>query len=186
MTFQDPHQPDSKSIPDTNNQTLYTPPASTVDIPASPITGPGVRHQVPLDGRTFIIRAVSEENDSVLTLLNGNVVLAPMNTRGSIYWACVEIKGWFGFRNCSSNRFINHGWDGRLKCEAQQDGRGIEFTVTPMPQGGYIMQMSDWWTLRPIVLNPERGLQKLGRTGNRLSEGVVWEFMAVEPRLDDA
>jgi hypothetical protein len=42
------------------------------------------------------------------------------------------------------------------------------------------MQMSDWWTLRPIVINPENGLQKLGRTGDKLSDGIVWEFEEVE------
>ncbi|USP75758.1 hypothetical protein yc1106_03032 [Curvularia clavata] len=184
MTLRGPHQPDSKSIPDSDDQTLWTPPASTVDVPANPVSDPDVRHQVPSDGRTFIIRAISKDNN-VLTLLNGNVVLAPMNTRGSIYWTCVETQGWFGFRNCSSNKFLGHGLDGRLKCQAQERDGHRQFTITPMPLGGYIMQMLDWWTLRPVVVNPENGLQKLGRTGNKLSEGVVWEFMSIEPRSDD-
>ena len=42
------------------------------------------------------------------------------------------------------------------------------------------MQMLDWWVLRPIVLSPEKGLQKLARTGNKLSDGVVWEFINAE------
>jgi hypothetical protein len=51
--------------------------------------------------------------------------------------------------------------------------------ITPVPKGGYIMQMLDWWTLRPIVINEGKGLQKVGRTGNKLSEGIVWEFVDV-------
>jgi hypothetical protein len=39
------------------------------------------------------------------------------------------------------------------------------------------MQMLDWWTFRPIVINAQNGLQKLGRTGKKLSEGIVWNFL---------
>jgi hypothetical protein len=46
------------------------------------------------------------------------------------------------------------------------------------------MQMLDWWTLRPVVVNAENGLQKLGRTGDKLSEGVVWQFLEVSKDLD--
>jgi hypothetical protein len=41
------------------------------------------------------------------------------------------------------------------------------------------MQMLDWWTLRPTVINVENGLQKLERTGNKLSEEITWEFIKV-------
>jgi hypothetical protein len=116
----------------------------------------------------------------VITLVDGQVVLAPLGSRGSIDWKCVETEGWFGFQSCVSNKFINHGWDARLKCSAELRGKCRHFTITPVSDGGYIMQMPDWWVLRPIVINAADGLQKLGRTGNRLSEGIIWEFIKVE------
>jgi hypothetical protein len=92
----------------------------------------------------------------------------------------VETEGWIGFRNRVSKEFLCHGWDAGLKCSAKQDDRWRHFTITPVPKGGYIMQMLDWWTLRPIVINAENGLRKLGRVGNKLSEGITWEFIKVE------
>jgi hypothetical protein len=93
----------------------------------------------------------------------------------------VESKGWLGFQNRVSNKFLCHkGSDATLECSADQDGKWRHFTITPVPKGGYIMQMADWWTLRPVVHNYENGLQKLGRTGNKLSEGIVWEFIKIE------
>src|SRR6266487_2794649 len=42
---------------------------------------------VPWPGSTFIIRSVS--SGQVITLLDGQIVLAPPGGRGSIHWACV-------------------------------------------------------------------------------------------------
>lgn len=182
MSSQAPSQPSSVSVSDLDGWSIYTPVTTSENVPADFVEGHDLRSSIPSHDSTFIIRATLSEN--VITLLDGQVILAPVGTRGSIYWTCVETEGWFGIRNCSSNKFLCHGWDGRLKCSAEQNDGWRHFTVTPMPEGGYIMQMLDWWTLRPIVINPEGGLQKLGRTGNKLSEGVAWEFIKVERDTD--
>jgi hypothetical protein len=130
---------------------------------------------VPLYGSTVIIRSILCGN--VLTLLDGHIVLALPSGCGSILWTCIETEGWFGFRDCVSAKFICYGWDGGLKCSAEQHDSWRHFTITPVPKGGYIMQMLDWWTLCSIVINVQNGLQKLGRTGNKLSEGIVWNFL---------
>ena len=174
----------------TDSHTMYTPtttsehtlPGTISDYPEE------VPAQIPRHGCTYILRATSwDDGNSVLTLVDGSVVLvARGTTHGSIYWECVETQGWFGWRNCSSSRFVCHDGNGRLKCTAGLGSGWRQFTVTPVPKGGYVMQMLDWWTLRPVVVDPERGLRKLGRNGDKLSEGVVWEFIKVEPNLDSS
>jgi len=174
MVSQEPAQPDATSISELDDASIYTPTATTEN--GTPdLKDHASTSWVPSDGSTVIIRSTSCGN--VLTLLDGNIVLAPPSGRGSILWECVESEGWFGFRNCVSGKFICHGWDARLKCSADQQDGWRHFTITPVPKGGYIMQMSDWWTLRPIVINAQNGVQKLGRTGNKLSEGIVWNFL---------
>ena len=73
---------------------------------------------VPWPGSTFIIRSVSSGH--VLTLLDGQVLLAQPGGPGSIYWACVETKGWLGFRNPVSGKFLGHNKYGGLCCSANQ------------------------------------------------------------------
>jgi hypothetical protein len=175
MVSQEPSQPSTASVSDLDDSSIYTP-ATTADNVTSDLDKDHASPSwVPSHGSTVIIRSTSCGN--VLTLLDGHVVLAPPGGRGSILWTCIESEGWFGFRDAVSAKFICHGWDGRLKCSAEQHDAWRHFTITPVPKGGYVMQMLDWWTLRPIVINALNGLQMLGRTGNKLSEGIVWNFL---------
>ena len=174
MASQEPDQPDTTYISELDDSSIYTPTTTTENV-TSDLKDHASTSWVPSHGSTVIIRSTSCGN--VLTLLDGHIVLAPPSGRGSILWECVETGGWFGFRNCVSGKFICHGRDARLKCSAEQPHSLRHFTITPVPKGGYIMQMLDWWTLRPIVINAHNGLQMLGRTGNKLSEGIVWNFL---------
>lgn len=166
---------DTESTFDDDNSVIYTPLTSTGSVALNyPQSHPSLS-SIPSDGCTVIIRSVSSGH--VITFVDGNVVLAPPGGRGSILWKCVESDGWIGFRNCVTNKFLCHDGNGMLKCEAEHHGKWRHFTITPMRKGGYILQMADWWTLRPVVLNEENGLQKLGRTGQTLSQGIIWEFV---------
>jgi hypothetical protein len=175
MVSQDPDQPNTASVSDLDDASIYTPTTTADNVTLDLVEDHASSSWVPSHGSTVIIRSLSCGN--VLTLLDGDIVLAPPSGRGSILWTCIETEGWFGFRSCVSAKFICHGRDGRLKCSAGQHDSWRHFTITPVPKGGYIMQMLDWWTLRPIVINAQNGLQKLGRTGNKLSEGIVWTFL---------
>jgi hypothetical protein len=175
MVSQEPDQSTTASVSDLDDFSIYTPTTTADNVTLDFVKDHASTSWVPSHGSTVIIRSISCGN--VLTLLDGHVVLAPPGGRGSILWTCIETGGWFGFRDCVSAKFICHGRDGRLKCTAQQGDSWRHFTITPEPKGGYIMQMLDWWTLRPIVINAQDGLQKLGRTGSKLSEGIVWNFL---------
>ncbi|KAF2022506.1 hypothetical protein EK21DRAFT_83210 [Setomelanomma holmii] len=177
MVLQEPDQPNATSVSDLDESSIYTPATTAEDATIDVVKDHASPKWVPSHGSTVIICSVSCKN--VLTLLDGHVVLAPPGGRGSILWACVETEGWLGFRSCVTNKFLCHGWDARLKCSAEQKDSSRHFTITPVPKGGYIMQMLDWWTLRSIVINAENGLQELGRTGDKLTDGVVWEFLEV-------
>ena len=168
---------DSESISDSDDSIIYTPTSSSDTFTADLPENHDLSSSVPSHNFTFIIRSVSSGH--VITLLDEQVVLAPPGSCGSIHWACVKTEGWFSFRNCNSKKFLCHDWNGRLKCSAEQHDRWKNFSITPVPKGGYIMQMLEWWTLRPIVINVEKGLQTLGRTGNKLSDGIVWEFVKI-------
>lgn len=178
MAHWDSDQPHSSCISDSDEYNIGTPTTTSENVTVELEQDPDLRNWVPSHGSTIIIRSISCGN--VITLLDGHIVLAPLGSRGSIYWTCVESQGWVGFRNTVSGKFLNHGEDGKLECSAKQDHGWRKFTITPVPKGGYIMQMLDWWDLRPIVRTVEKGLPKMGRTGNKLSEGILWEFIKVE------
>lgn len=172
---------DSVFVSDSEDDNICTPTTTSENVHPEFGEDNNLREWVPSDGSTFIIRSVCCGN--VITMLDGQVVLAPYDGGASV-WTCVESEGWFGFRNRISNKFLCHGWNGTLKCSAEQHDKWRHFTITPVPKGGYIMQMLDWWTLRPIIVNAENGLQTLARTGNKLSQGIVWEFRQVGQRQD--
>lgn len=169
--------PEALTDTDAESFAIYTPAATNDDMATAQPETSDCSRNVPSDGLTVIIRCIT--SGQVITLVDGHVVLASPGGRGSIHWECVESEGWYGFRDVVSNKFLCHGWDGRINCSAEQHNGWRHFTVTPMAEGGFIMQMLDWWTLRPVVVAPENGLQKIARTGDRLSKGIRWEFVNV-------
>lgn len=120
------NQVDHEPILDGDDSTVYsatTPPETVAaDLLDDPFSGPKPSSSlVPSPGSTFIIRSVS--SGYVLTLLGGQIVLTQSGGHGSIYWACVESKGWLGFLNVVSGRFLGHDAKGRLCCSAERASR---------------------------------------------------------------
>jgi hypothetical protein len=132
---------------------------------------------VPWPDSTFIIRSVSSGH--VITLRDGQVVLARPGGRGSIHWACVETKGWLGFRNTVSGRFLGHDKKGRLCCSAEQHQGWENFCVRMTPEGGYVLLMTHFERLWYVGIMVEQGVEKLAKIGDRRFAGIVWEFVKV-------
>lgn len=132
---------------------------------------------VPWPGSTFTIRSVS--SGRVLTLLDGQIELIQpplLGGRGSIHWACVETKGWLGFRNIVSGKFLGHDSKGRLCCSAEQH-RGWEyFCVRMRPEGGCVLLMTHWDGLWHVGIKKDQGVEKLAKIENGASNAIVWEF----------
>jgi hypothetical protein len=175
---------DPTPTPDPDHSTAYTAPTPPDTLSADlddhdPLGGadPG-SFSVPWPDSTFIIRSVA--SGQVMTLLDGQIVLAPLGGRGSIHWECVENKGWLGFRNLVTGKFLGHnGKRGGLCCSAGHYQDWEKFCVRKRPEGGYIMLMTHWGDLWPVGMKVEQEVETLAKIENRASDGVVWEFIKV-------
>jgi hypothetical protein len=141
----------------------------------------------PSDGNRFIIRSVS--CGRVITLLEGNVVLAHPDDRGSVYWACVKTRGWYGFRNCATRKFLGYKEDGSLCCSAEQQQNMENFHISSRPDGGSFLLMSHvgnhiadfcygrelWY----VGVKIGQGIEILAKIGTDDSLGIGWEFIEV-------
>ncbi|KAI4146960.1 MAG: hypothetical protein L6R39_003272 [Caloplaca ligustica] len=133
---------------------------------------------VPWPGSTFIIRCVSSGH--VITLLDGQIVLTQPGGPGSIRWACVETKGWFGFQNVVSGKFLGHnGGKGILCCSVGRHQGWEYFCVRPKPQGGCVLLMTHWEKLWHVGTKVEDGVEKLAKIAEGGSGGIGWEFVKV-------
>ena len=178
------NQADPKPIPDPDNSTIYTAttPPETVAVDLlddhDPFGGAEPSSSsVPWPGSTFIIRSASSGH--VITLLDGQIVLAQLGGRGSIHWACVETKGWLGFRNLASGRFLGHDIKGTLCCSAERHQGWENFCVRMRPEGGYVLLMTHFERLWHVGIKAGQGVEKLAKIENGGSDAIVWEFVKV-------
>jgi len=132
---------------------------------------------VPWPSSTFIIRCVSSGH--VITLLDGQIQLTQPGGRGSIHWACTETKGWLGFRNTISGKFLGHDVKGRLCCLAERHQGWEYFCVRMRPEGGCVLLMTHYERLWHVGIKEEQGVEKLAKIGDGGSDGIVWEFVKV-------
>jgi hypothetical protein len=164
-----------------NNSTIWsaaTPPetlAADLLDDEDPLRTPVSSSSVPWPGSSYIIRSASSGN--VLTLRDGQIVLGPPGGRGSIYWACVETKGWLGFQNPVSGKFLGHDSRGYLRCSADRHQGWENFCVRIRPDGGYILLMTHFERLWYVGSKIEHGVEKLAKIGHDESDGIVWEFV---------
>jgi hypothetical protein len=178
------NQADPKPILDPDDSTVYTaatPPESVAaDLldDLDPLGGAKLSSSsVPWPGSTFIIRSVLTGH--VITLLDGQIVLARPGGRGSTHWACVETKGWLGFQNPVSGRFLGHDARGVLCCSAGRHQGWENFCVRVRPEGGYVLLMTHFERLWQVAIKVEQGVEKLVKSENGGSDGIVWEFVKV-------
>jgi len=183
-------QLDPMCLPDTDDSTIYedvavaaTPPESIAadlqdidDLDPMSEAKSG-SSSVPWPGSTFIIRALS--TGQVITLLDGQIVLASPGARGSIHWKCVETKGWLGFRNAVSGNYLGHNDKGVLRCRVDKHQGWENFCARLRPEGGYVLLMTHFERLWHIGIKKERGVEMLAKLGDGGSKGIVWEFIEV-------
>ncbi|KAG9237559.1 hypothetical protein BJ875DRAFT_481198 [Amylocarpus encephaloides] len=169
--------------PEPDNSTIYTaatPPETVItdDLPGDhrPAT-PTIASSIPCPSSTFIIRSVATSH--VLTLLGGAVILASPGGPGNIHWQCVEAKGWLGFRDPCSGKYLGHNVKGNLVCDAGGHEGWERFCIRAVPEGGFVMLMTHWERLWGVAVWVEEGVRKLRKAGDGASEGEVWEFVKV-------
>jgi hypothetical protein len=166
--------------PDPDDSTVgpSTPPETVLaDDPLHDFDTKATTSSVPWPGSTFIIR--NSLTGQVLTLLSGQLILSPPGSRGSIHWKCVETKGWLGFRNTVSGRFLGHDARGNLCCSAGEQKGWENFCVRLHPEGGYVLLMTHFERLWHVGSKVERGVETLAKTGDGGNDGIIWEFVKV-------
>ena len=173
----DPHPIQNDDDISTIYTAAATPPETVISDLLDDGTEPG-KHLVPWPNSTFIIRSVTSGH--LLTLLDGQIVLAPPGrSSGSIHWACVETKGWLGFQNVVSGKFLGHDAKGRLNCSAERHREWEWFDVRTKPDGGSVLLMKHWERLWHVGIKVEEGVERLAKIGDGASGGEVWEFAPI-------
>ena len=177
------NQLEPKPIPDADNSTIYTAVTPPETITAEflddndPLGGDKPRSSVPWPGSSYMIRCVT--SGDVLTLLDGQIVLAPLGDRGSFQWECVETKGWMGFRNPVSGKYLGHDQRGKLHCSADRHQGWENFCPRLRPDGGYILLMTHFERLWHVGIKIEHGVERIAKIGDGGSDGIIWEFIKV-------
>ncbi|ETI23664.1 hypothetical protein G647_05466 [Cladophialophora carrionii CBS 160.54] len=187
------NQADPDPIPDADNSTTYTartPPVTVcedvdeadadVDAKINNIPPSLPPSSVPWPGSTFIIRSIP--SGQALTVLDGKVTLAPLGGRGSVHWACVETKGWLGFRNVVTGKFLGHdGKKGRLCCSVGWHRGWESFSPRLRPSGGFVLMMTHFERLWPVGVKVEHGVERLAKIEKHAGDAMVsvWEFIKV-------
>lgn len=168
-------------ISESHDSTAYaatTPPETILgDVTDDPELTKFSPSSVPWPGSTFIIRCTSSGH--VITLLDGQITLAAPGGPGSIHWKCVETKGWLGFQNPVSGKFLGHDKNGRLICSADRHLGWENFCARMRPDGGYVLLMTQLERLWHVGFWEEHWLEKLAKIGDGASGGIVWHFVKV-------
>ncbi|KAG4424957.1 hypothetical protein IFR04_001928 [Cadophora malorum] len=161
----------------TVNGGAVTPPETVADTPEDldPVKSP--KSSVPWPGNSYIIRSAISRH--VLTLIEGQVILAPPSGKGSIHWACVQTKGWLGFKNTASGSYLGHGKHGNLICSAGKHQSWENFCVRMTPDGDYILLMTHFERLWHVGSKNDKGKEKLAKIGENMEEAIIWEFIKV-------
>jgi hypothetical protein len=132
---------------------------------------------VPWPGFTFIIKSAA--SGEFITLLRGKITLASPNSRGSVYWECIETQGWLGFRDIASGLFLGHDKNCGIWCVGQRHQGWENFCVMVRPEGGYVLLMANGEQLWPVGIRMEEGIERLAKIESSVCEGAVWEFIKV-------
>ncbi|KAF1987681.1 hypothetical protein K402DRAFT_43655 [Aulographum hederae CBS 113979] len=90
-------------------------------------------------GKVFQLRSLPSRG--VLTLLGGDVVLAPEDTLGSTLWMCDEINGWFGFFNIASGKVLGRNAKDSLCCLVDNVHHWQYFIPKTTEDGTHILLM---------------------------------------------
>jgi hypothetical protein len=151
-----------------------------------PADAPDTTCSHPWPGSTYIISRLGDS--TVITLVNGNVTLlspgGPPASSGSIYWKCVDINGWLGFRNTVSGGYLGYDDKSMIICRAGSPPESAQFITRPGPSGGFVLLMLRSRGLKPLGVEDGElrrliGGRQLREGGESIEEGTSWKFIMV-------
>ncbi|XP_014557167.1 hypothetical protein COCVIDRAFT_97711 [Bipolaris victoriae FI3] len=135
---------------------------------------------IPWPGRTFIIR--SHDTGQVITFLDGEIILDKPGGFGTFRWRCVERRGWLGFRDPVSARYMGYDSRGWIRCAVDKHNDWEYICVRKRPEGGYVLLVLVENKLLPMgVCSQETGgvVRQRVKIRDWNSEGIVWDFIEV-------
>jgi hypothetical protein len=130
---------------------------------------------IPQAGSSFIIRHAA--SDKVVTFQEGDIRLGDVGGHYTFRWKCVEMKGWFGFRDPASHMFMGHDKQGIICCQAKHHGWTEEFCIRHAPGGGYNILVPHSDELCPIKIKRDK-TDALVMTDD-WSAALVFQFIKV-------
>ncbi len=134
----------------------------------------------PWSGRVFIIR--SRENEQVITFLDGQIILDKPGGLGTYRWRCVEKKGWLGFRDPASARYLGYDSEGWIRCAADAHNDWEYICPRKRPEGGYVLMALVRKELLPLGVHQqktEKGWEQRIKIRDWNSSAIVWDFTEV-------
>lgn len=155
----------------------HTPPETIADVSVldsdDPLstTSESSFYSIPWPGSTFIISNIS--SGEVLTLDDGQITLSPPGGRGSYKWECIENRGWLGFRNPVSGKYLGYEKNGNLVCYATRHQEWENFCARQRPDGGYVLLMTCWDRLHALGVRDDG---RLSRCESQAGDGIRWYF----------
>ncbi|KAG9193760.1 hypothetical protein G6011_03795 [Alternaria panax] len=134
----------------------------------------------PWPGRTYIIR--SYESGQVITFLDGKIVLDKPGGLGTFRWRCVEKKGWLGFRDPASARYLGYYQRGWIRCLVDHHQDWEYICPRKRPEGGYLLLALVKEELVPLGVQTqesENGVEQKVKVVKWDSGDIVWDFIEV-------
>lgn len=139
----------------------------------------------PHPGSSYLIQCT--QNDQVITLQKGEIVLAPVGGPDRTRWECIEVNGWLGFREPSSNRFLGYNHSEELWCKVEHHQVWERFQVREASEGKFYLLMVHYENWIHLMIGSE--LWPLGDGSNnklRLykdwAHAFTWRFLEVTDR----
>lgn len=170
------------SIAEPDTPTIYTPSTTTCDEKQQPQPQQGSR---PIHGHSFLIQDVATEK--VITFWKGEIVLVPVGGWVMTRWECVEDRGWLGFRDPSSYKFLGFNENKLLHCKYEHHKLWERFQEREVDDRIYHLLMTDFkaWKERwqeaplwPIGIHSENEPPHLKLLGAN-SKPTRWRFIEV-------
>ena len=137
-----------------------------------------ISFEVPVPGHVNIIKDVTTKR--VIALHEGKIILTEPDWRDSFYWACTEVKGWLGFKNTVSGRYLGHNLQGWIVCSANEQ-KGWEFFLPRvMPNRSYLLSMTHYDELRHLNSKIDKGTVRLTKLEDDETEQKQWQFLKMD------
>jgi hypothetical protein len=101
---------------------------------------------------------------------------------GTYRWECVEKKGWLGFQDPVSAKYLGYDSEGWIRCAADAHNDWEYICPRKRPEGGYVLLVLVRKELVPLGVHrqkTEKGWEQRIKIKDRNASAIVWDFSEV-------